>query len=290
MKKAFTLIELLVVIAIIAILAAILFPVFAQAKDAAKNTVLLSNTKQTGTAVQIYLADNNDMFPLVYQPDTTGQGTWTWQGNLQPYMRSWEIVVNPKLSGPSGEFAYWQRMQYFGSLPVAAATAAADINPSEYVINLSTLLVDARAQGLMGAGVPEGEAVQQYRNAPSLSTSAVGSPSSTILISESGSWDYLMGVYAATAPFTFCGQNGVWQAEYSAHPGRSVYAGPSATTRTTGGANGLAATCLIPNGRSTVVMTDTSARALDYRGQILQTQNVDGINYMTYFSPTMGLY
>jgi prepilin-type N-terminal cleavage/methylation domain-containing protein len=51
LKRAFTLIELLVVIAIIAILAAILFPVFAQAKEAAKRTQCLSNTKQTATAV-----------------------------------------------------------------------------------------------------------------------------------------------------------------------------------------------------------------------------------------------
>lgn len=64
MKKAFTLIELLVVIAIIAILAAILFPVFAQAKLAAKKTSCLSNVKQMGTAVQMYLGDNDDSYPL----------------------------------------------------------------------------------------------------------------------------------------------------------------------------------------------------------------------------------
>lgn len=61
MKRAFTLIELLVVIAIIAILAAILFPVFAQAKLAAKKTAGLSQAKQIGTAVQIYLADYDDV-------------------------------------------------------------------------------------------------------------------------------------------------------------------------------------------------------------------------------------
>lgn len=66
MKKAFTLIELLVVIAIIAILAAILFPVFAQAKEAAKKTVTLSNAKQYGTAVNIYLNDVDDTFPIGY--------------------------------------------------------------------------------------------------------------------------------------------------------------------------------------------------------------------------------
>jgi prepilin-type N-terminal cleavage/methylation domain-containing protein len=63
-KRAFTLIELLVVIAIIAILAAILFPVFAQAKEAAKKTQTLSNVKQTGTAIAIYLNDYNDTMPL----------------------------------------------------------------------------------------------------------------------------------------------------------------------------------------------------------------------------------
>jgi len=76
MKKAFTLIELLVVIAIIAILAAILFPVFAQAKVAAKKTAALSNVKQLGTSSAIYMADYDDMFPIAYSIRANGTVRW----------------------------------------------------------------------------------------------------------------------------------------------------------------------------------------------------------------------
>lgn len=80
MKRAFTLIELLVVIAIIAILAAILFPVFAQAKEAAKKTATLASAKQYGTAINIYLSDSDDTLPLGYTTTAGGNiryATWT---------------------------------------------------------------------------------------------------------------------------------------------------------------------------------------------------------------------
>src|SRR6202142_1298309 len=60
----FTLIELLVVIAIIAILAAILFPVFAQARESARKTVCLSNTKQLGLGIMMYVQDYDEVYPL----------------------------------------------------------------------------------------------------------------------------------------------------------------------------------------------------------------------------------
>ena len=68
-NKAFTLIELLVVIAIIAILAAILFPVFARAKEAAKKTSCLSNLYQIGIGWQLYDSDNDDVLMRVYSWD-----------------------------------------------------------------------------------------------------------------------------------------------------------------------------------------------------------------------------
>ncbi len=79
-KRAFTLIELLVVIAIIAILAAILFPVFAQAKVAAKKITCLSNGNQIGLALMMYMNDYDDTYPQEHpstgdpaDDDSTGQ-------------------------------------------------------------------------------------------------------------------------------------------------------------------------------------------------------------------------
>ena len=84
-QNAFTLIELLVVIAIIAILAAILFPVFAQAKLAAKKTQDLSNLKQIGTALIIYAGDYDDLIPNshVFTDDEV-----SWVESLQPYTKA----------------------------------------------------------------------------------------------------------------------------------------------------------------------------------------------------------
>jgi prepilin-type N-terminal cleavage/methylation domain-containing protein len=94
----FTLIELLVVIAIIAILAAILFPVFAQAKQAAKKTQALSNTKQLALAVNMYLVDNEDMYPEAVSGGCTGQATQNnriWSALIYPYVKSRDLFVDP---------------------------------------------------------------------------------------------------------------------------------------------------------------------------------------------------
>lgn len=88
-KTGFTLIELLVVIAIIAILAAILFPVFAQARAKARGTACLSNCKQLGTAYAMYVQDYDET-----SPNGRGSG-WEWWTEMQPYMKSIELLYCP---------------------------------------------------------------------------------------------------------------------------------------------------------------------------------------------------
>jgi len=96
MRKAFTLIELLVVIAIIAILAAILFPVFAQAKEAAKKSACLSNMKQLGIALTLYEGDNDDALPQTSWEMPTGVTYQThWSYFIQPYAKNLGIFVCP---------------------------------------------------------------------------------------------------------------------------------------------------------------------------------------------------
>ncbi|MBL8047809.1 MAG: prepilin-type N-terminal cleavage/methylation domain-containing protein [Chthonomonas sp.] len=96
MKKAFTLIELLVVIAIIAILAAILFPVFTQAKAAAKKTAALSNAKQNALSVQLYIGDNDENYPQsAYILPTAPRQMVSVYDALQPYSKNKDIFGDP---------------------------------------------------------------------------------------------------------------------------------------------------------------------------------------------------
>lgn len=134
-KKGFTLIELLVVIAIIAILAAILFPVFAQAKAAAKKSATLSNLKQNATAVAIYQSDNDDMFAqsaycatgctATGQP-TAGSQLYTVYDALMPYTKNREIiqdVAEPKAIDFPSFLATVGMLPYLnGATTIATAT------------------------------------------------------------------------------------------------------------------------------------------------------------------------
>ena len=99
-KRAFTLIELLVVIAIIAILAAILFPVFAQAREKARQTSCLSNLKQTGLGTSMYVQDFDETFPINLYLGGSGNCVMTFYQEIQPYQKNSQITVCPSDSHP----------------------------------------------------------------------------------------------------------------------------------------------------------------------------------------------
>ena len=117
-KIGFTLIELLVVIAIIAILAAILFPVFAQAKEAAKRTACLSNTKEVGLALQIYLNDSDDMTPSVYKTiDMTTAFEDVFQ-IMQPYTKNIDIFYCPDRTDTGCGYGLIRALSHEGGVPL----------------------------------------------------------------------------------------------------------------------------------------------------------------------------
>jgi prepilin-type N-terminal cleavage/methylation domain-containing protein/prepilin-type processing-associated H-X9-DG protein len=99
-NRGFTLIELLVVIAIIAILAAILFPVFARARENARRSSCQSNMKQIGLGLMQYTQDYDERFPNGIAPGTVG---FNWAGQVMPYIKSTQIFVCPSDDHPKTE-------------------------------------------------------------------------------------------------------------------------------------------------------------------------------------------
>jgi prepilin-type N-terminal cleavage/methylation domain-containing protein/prepilin-type processing-associated H-X9-DG protein len=106
MRKGFTLIELLVVIAIIAILASILFPVFARAREKARQTNCLSNAKQLVLGATMYAQDYDEQLPYedfdINGSGAEDDGDMTWRSMILPYVKNRQIFICPSDKNPDG--------------------------------------------------------------------------------------------------------------------------------------------------------------------------------------------
>jgi prepilin-type N-terminal cleavage/methylation domain-containing protein/prepilin-type processing-associated H-X9-DG protein len=157
-KRGFTLIELLVVIAIIAILAAILFPVFARAREAARKTACINNLKQLGTGVMMYAQDYDETMPsanfgtMASTPIGASYGwSYIW-AILDPYLKNQGILACPsatkKLVGPApqinvsygyNEYVYDQSRGY---------NSLAALSNNQYGVASLAIIADSRQTGI----------------------------------------------------------------------------------------------------------------------------------------------
>ncbi len=121
MRKGFTLIELLVVIAIIAILAAILFPVFAKAREKARQTSCLSNVKQLSLGMLMYVQDYDERFPRPW--NYMGVGGWTPPGYVACNYMTWADMIMPYVNNDQlfqcATMQWTQAQMAYGTFPFA---------------------------------------------------------------------------------------------------------------------------------------------------------------------------
>ncbi len=134
LKKGFTLIELLVVIAIIAILAAILFPVFARARENARRAACQSNLKQIGLGVLQYVQDYDEKLPPSVHDDAAGPRTYVWL-DINPYEKSSQIWVCPSDTFDRSAVPITKTLGGFGNPP------GANILFSSYLCNYGVLKI-----------------------------------------------------------------------------------------------------------------------------------------------------
>lgn len=183
MRKAFTLIELLVVIAIIAILAAILFPVFAQAKAAAKKAVCVSNQKQNVMAMLMYLGDFDGMYPMGIGAQPNGVVFFV-QDEIQPYRKNTGTLGCPMYpdGGHNGEdySGDYANNNYTGSLFGALRSRCPSCRPmGTYRYNAYTPNL-----GLFGMQLMTAPSGLQQRNYAPFTESSVPQSADTIAFTD----------------------------------------------------------------------------------------------------------
>ncbi|MEO7453892.1 MAG: prepilin-type N-terminal cleavage/methylation domain-containing protein [Fimbriimonadales bacterium] len=179
-RRAFTLIELLVVIAIIAILAAILFPVFAQAKEAAKRTACLSNGNQLGKAVIMYMGDSDDRVPPMMFRFGTGNNGYSptnsvWTLSIKPYRADNLIMRCPSDSNASDQGL---RTNPEDGTPLPPNATKEQIEWSYAMYSNYAYNYQMLSPQTVRPGAPYGQPSPQTQ-------SAIASPARTILMAES---------------------------------------------------------------------------------------------------------
>lgn len=294
-RKAFTLIELLVVIAIIAILAAILFPVLSQAREAAKDTTVLSNVKQNGLASIMYAGDVDDSFPLSVRFSANTDFDM-WQGMVQPYVKNWALFQHPKVKNfppttPINPWFYQSRSHWGMPLRAAAhAQASASAATGNTFFFQSTSMTGGqqpRFDGIAGVGFATGVTWGERRTAPSLSVSAINAPSDMVMIAEGGMWDFGWGFAPAANAMNYFWLNGTWVDPTLNVFSGTNYIGPHARKRATRcdggddpkGADGFPScegALPWPDGSTNYVATDGSAKSVKWRGGITEGVDIGG--------------
>jgi prepilin-type N-terminal cleavage/methylation domain-containing protein/prepilin-type processing-associated H-X9-DG protein len=123
MRRGFTLIELLVVIAIIAILAAILFPVFAKAREKARSATCQSNLKQLALACLMYAQDYDEVnVPTNRWNSATGGNGYWWMMLIQPYCKNLNLLLCPSYGCNYGGIGTWTGAGFCGDTPGGTST------------------------------------------------------------------------------------------------------------------------------------------------------------------------
>ena len=150
-NRGFTLIELLVVIAIIAILAAILFPVFAQARESARKTSCLNNIKQLTTGWAMYLQDYDEQVIPFSSNGGSGGMAFPWNRLIQPYVKNTQILRCPSsqaLQGYAYNFPLGGNGRTLASVPIPAQTPVfADANGSANALQALAFIIPTGSPG-----------------------------------------------------------------------------------------------------------------------------------------------
>ncbi len=199
--SGFTLIELLVVIAIIAILAAILFPVFAQAREQARKTTCLSNVKQMGTATLMYVQDYDEAFP--FATESPNANTFlTWQDLIQPYTKNYALCIDPdSIHHNPDPNSFEPETENYGVMPRADAFGQSYWTDTYYSFGTNT-----NYDGIWGMSCGAGGfACAATVSMGGRTEAAISRQSDTSLITDAGNWDDWIGVYGTGSLF-ICAQ------------------------------------------------------------------------------------